>query len=104
MSTKFSLPPLYPIIDSELHPYTLHFLLGELLRVRIALVQLREKRVSSCELLRITLEALETTQSHSLSIIVNDRIDIVYVAGAHGVHLGQQDLLVEDARELLGPD
>jgi thiamine-phosphate pyrophosphorylase len=104
MPAKFCLPQLYPIIDSEFNPHTLRSVLSELLRARITLVQLRGKRASSRELLRITLQALEVTQSHPLSIIVNDRPDIVRLAGAHGVHLGQEDLPVADARELLGPD
>jgi thiamine-phosphate pyrophosphorylase len=104
MSAKFSLPPLYPIIDSEFNPHTLHFVLSELAHAGITLVQLREKRASSRELLRITVQALEISQSHPLAIIVNDRTDIAQLAGAQGVHLGQEDLPVADARELLGPD
>jgi thiamine-phosphate pyrophosphorylase len=104
MSAKFSLPPLYPIIDSELHPHTLHFVLGELLRARINLVQLREKRASSREFLRITQQALEISKPQQLVVIVNDRADIAWLAGAQGVHLGQKDLPAVDARKLLGPD
>jgi thiamine-phosphate pyrophosphorylase len=36
--------------------------------------------------------------------VVNDRIDVAMAAGADGVHLGQEDMTVEDARQLLGPD
>jgi thiamine-phosphate pyrophosphorylase len=101
---KFSLPPLYPIIDSEFNPHTLHFVVSELSRSGITLVQLREKRASSREFLRITLQALEISQAHQLAVIVNDRTDIAWLSGAHGVHLGQEDLPVADARKLLGPD
>lgn len=101
---KFKLPPLYPIIDSEFNPRTLLFVVNELGRAGIALVQLREKRASSRELLRVTLQALEISQPHQLAVIVNDRADIAWLSGAHGVHLGQEDLPVADARKLLGPD
>src|SRR5262245_19036739 len=104
MSAKFGLPPLYPIIDSELNPHTLDFVLSELAYAGIALVQLREKRTSSRELLRITRQALEISHGHPLAIIVNDRTDIAQLAGAQGVHLGQEDLPAADARQLLGPN
>jgi thiamine-phosphate pyrophosphorylase len=51
-----------------------------------------------------TLQALEISQTHQLAVIVNDRADIAWLSGAHGVHLGQEDLPVADARKLLGPD
>jgi thiamine-phosphate diphosphorylase len=101
---KFRLPPLYPIIDSEFNPHTLQFVVNELGRTEITLVQLREKRASSREFLRITEQALEISKPHQLVVIVNDRPDIAWLAGTHGVHLGQEDLPVVDARKLLGPD
>ena len=101
---RFKLPPLYPIIDSEFNPRTLPFVVNELGRAEITLVQLREKRASSRELLRITLQALEISQPHQLAVIVNDRADIAWLSSAGGVHLGQEDLPVADARKLLGPD
>ena len=100
---KFRLPPLYPIIDSEFNPHTLQFVVNELGRAGIALVQLREKKASSREFLRITQQALEISEPHQLVVVVNDRVDIAWLAGAHGVHLGQEDLPAVDARKLLGP-
>jgi thiamine-phosphate pyrophosphorylase len=38
------------------------------------------------------------------SVIVNDRVDVARIAGAAGVHLGQEDLPADDARRILGPD
>ncbi len=39
-----------------------------------------------------------------MPFVVNDRVDVAMAAGADGVHLGQEDMAVEDARQLLGPD
>jgi thiamine-phosphate pyrophosphorylase len=36
--------------------------------------------------------------------VINDRIDVALASGADGVHVGQDDMAVEDARKLLGPD
>jgi thiamine-phosphate pyrophosphorylase len=37
-------------------------------------------------------------------LVVNDRVDVAQIAGADGVHVGQEDMRVEDARWLLGPN
>ena len=39
----------------------------------------------------------------NVPLVVNDRIDVALAAGADGVHVGQDDMAVEDARKLLGP-
>ena len=38
-----------------------------------------------------------------MPLVVNDRVDVALAAGADGVHLGQDDMAVADARRLLGP-
>ena len=43
-------------------------------------------------------------RSSGIPFIVNDRVDIALAAGADGVHLGQSDMAVADARRLLGPE
>ncbi|MGH9788508.1 MAG: thiamine phosphate synthase, partial [Candidatus Acidiferrales bacterium] len=68
----------------------------------VRLVQLRAKQASSRELLSAARELLAALPS-SCSLIVNDRADVVALAGAAGVHLGQDDLPAAAAREVLGP-
>ena len=101
---QFKLPPLYPIIDLQFIPRSLTFVVRELALAGVTFVQLRAKRESSKEFLNKAREVLEICEPYHLAVIVNDRADIAWLSGAQGVHLGQEDLPVADARKLLGPD
>jgi len=65
------------------------------------MVQLRDKLGST----RAMVEAARAIRARITPVpfLVNDRADVAFAAGADGVHLGQDDLAVEDARRLLGP-
>ena len=65
-------------------------------------IQLREKHLTDTELLDRALRVRELCERHEALLIVNDRPDIALAAGAHGVHLGQDDLSVSAARRILG--
>ncbi|AFO55552.1 MULTISPECIES: thiamine phosphate synthase [unclassified Natrinema] len=67
-------------------------------------VQLREKDVSARSRYEFGLEARELTAAAGVDLIVNDRVDIARAIDADGVHVGQSDLSVAVARDLLGPD
>ncbi|MFQ6048535.1 MAG: thiamine phosphate synthase [Phycisphaerae bacterium] len=67
-------------------------------------LQLREKDLSDAELLRRARALVELTRSRAVLCIINDRPDIARLAGADGVHLGQLDLPVAEARRIVGPD
>ncbi|MBI5723321.1 MAG: thiamine phosphate synthase [Planctomycetes bacterium] len=66
-------------------------------------IQLREKDASDAELLAIAAELRELTDEVGKLLIVNDRPDIAAIVGADGVHLGQRDLPMAEARRLLRP-
>jgi thiamine-phosphate pyrophosphorylase len=68
------------------------------------LVQIRAKRASGRELFEIVAAALEAVRGAGALLIVNDRVDVALAAGAHGVHVGQDDLPPGDARAILGPE
>ncbi len=68
------------------------------------MVQLREKDLSDRELLERAREVRRWTREAGVLFIVNDRPDIARLAEADGVHLGQDDLPVKEARRILGPD
>ncbi|MHB8170580.1 MAG: thiamine phosphate synthase [Thermincolia bacterium] len=67
-------------------------------------VQLREKETTARELLKLAEKLRVMTREAGVTFIVNDRVDLAKAADADGVHLGQEDLPLEVARELLGRD
>ena len=67
-------------------------------------IQLREKALQDRELLARARDVRRWTRSAGALFIVNDRPDIARLADADGVHLGQDDLSVADARRIAGPD
>ncbi len=70
----------------------------------VGAVQLREKHTPVRERLELGRTVRERTAEAGVPLIVNDRADLAAAIGADGVHLGQSDLPVTAARELLGPD
>ncbi len=66
--------------------------------------QLREKGLSDAELIARARDVRRWTRKSNTLFIVNDRPDIARLVGADGVHLGQDDLAVADARRIVGPE
>jgi thiamine-phosphate pyrophosphorylase len=94
-------PALYAILDPALTPDLAGFA-GKLIEGGVELIQLRDKRGSSRKVYE-QAAALMGLQAGGARLIVNDRPDIAAMAGAAGVHVGQDDLPVEDAREICPP-
>lgn len=69
-----------------------------------SIVQLREKELPEPEILERAKKLREVTQQRNALLIINDSIEIAYLSGADGVHLGQEDIPPHEARRLLGPD
>ncbi|HZW08819.1 MAG TPA: thiamine phosphate synthase [Phycisphaerales bacterium] len=65
-------------------------------------LQLREKSLDGAELLRRARRLVALARPRGVAVIINDRVDIALAAGADGVHLGQTDLPVRDARRIAG--
>jgi len=66
-------------------------------------IQLREKTLEGGPLLERARALRELTRKFSALLIINDRPDVAVLAGADGVHLGQDDLPPEEVRGLIGP-
>jgi thiamine-phosphate pyrophosphorylase len=69
------------------------------------IIQLREKASRSAEeLVSLADSFRRAAAEHGALFILNDRPDLVAACGAHGVHVGQEDMPVAAARELAGPE
>ena len=74
------------------------------LRGGVDLVQLRDKHASDDEIVRAGRELRDLCAAHGALFLVNDRPDLAVACGADGVHVGQDDMPVEEAREIVGPE
>ena len=70
----------------------------------VDVLQLREKDAPDDEVLRAAETFRRVSAEHDVPFILNDRPDLVMRAGADGVHLGQDDMPVAAAREIVGDE
>ena len=102
---SFSLPRFYAIIDPARSGGRRPAMVArDLLSAGVRLIQLRDKNSSSRQLYETCLELKELLRDSGCTLIVNDRADVARAVDAGGVHLGQNDLPVEMARRILGPE
>lgn len=97
-------PSLYPIIDSSLPENRIVSYAEALAGAGVQLIQLRLKGASSAAVCAHAHALLAAISSRGVRLIVNDRPDIASITEAGGVHVGQDDLPVEAARKICGPD
>ncbi len=95
-------PRLYAIIDPDLLTISELELAEALAGSGVELVQYRNKTASSRQFFEISRQLASLLDPRGVRLIVNDRPDIAMLAGAGGVHVGQDDLSVEDARAVCG--
>src|SRR5258705_10505270 len=95
-------PKLYAILDPSL-PTISEMILAETLgESGVELIQYRNKKAPSRELFEISRRLSSGLARRGVRFIVNDRPDIALLSGAGGVHVGQDDLGVEEARAICG--
>jgi thiamine-phosphate pyrophosphorylase len=101
-------PPLYAIIDAGLLKTSELSFAEMMAESGVELLQYRNKRASSralfeaCQSISARLSAIARLGVYDPSFIVNDRADIARAVKARGVHVGQEDLTVEEARGIVG--
>lgn len=98
-------PRLYAILDTELtaaRGLDPAEVAAHWLEAGVRLIQLRAKSLAFGPMLALADALVGLASQAAATIIVNDRADVARLAGADGVHLGQGDLAVAEARVLLG--
>lgn len=101
------LPPLYAIVDADVssrHGWEVTKLAEAVMRGGARLVQLRAKSISSKTFMVWADTIVNLGIRYGASIILNDRADLVRLSGARGLHLGQEDLPMDAARQIVGPE
>jgi len=68
----------------------------------VTCVQLREKHCSTREFIREARSLQPLLHRHKIPLIINDRLDVALAIAADGLHLGQSDMHIRDARRLVG--
>ena len=99
---RLVLPRLYMILDAALSTVPDAECAQKLAAAGVRLLQYRNKSASSCALFEASKKLSLFLVPHGISFLVNDRADVAFLSGATGVHVGQEDLGVEEARSVLG--
>lgn len=94
---------LYVITGEEFHPSrTLEEVMREAMEGGADFIQLRDKKSTKKQVLEKAKMLRELTNEFDVPFIVNDHIDVALAVGADGIHLGQDDLPLVEARKLVG--
>ena len=102
MANRLALPALYVILDATLLPSDPVEFVKRLMQAGARLFQYRNKTAPGRELLQAAQALNVTARQEGACFLVNDRPDIARLAGASGVHVGQDDLDPEAARSIVG--
>ncbi|HEV2968709.1 MAG TPA: thiamine phosphate synthase [Pirellulales bacterium] len=94
---------LYVVIDGRGSLGEFGMLAESLVAAGVDILQLRDKRLADRDLLERARRLREITAGSNVLSIINDRPDIAVLARAHGVHVGQDELSVKEARSIVGP-
>jgi len=93
---------LYVLMDGQGSAEQLVKLAGGLAKAGVDAIQLREKTLDDRELVDRARLLRDVTRDENTLLFVNDRPDVAVLADADGVHVGQEDLSVKDARKIVG--
>ena len=73
-------------------------------RSGVTIVQLREKNLTTNQYYQLAKKVKEITDTYQVPLIIDDRLDICLAVDAAGLHIGDDELPVSVARQVLGPD
>lgn len=94
---------LYVLVDGRATAVEFAALVRDLVSAGVGVIQVRDKQLTDRELMARARLARELTINTSTLLIINDRPDLAALCSADGVHLGQEELTVKDARSIVGP-
>lgn len=96
---------VYGVLDpARTHGRDLSEMTDAALRGGVTLLQLRIKTENTRVLLDAAFSVVEVTRKHKVPLLINDRVDIALAVKADGVHLGDEDMPLDHARDLLGEE
>jgi thiamine-phosphate pyrophosphorylase len=95
---------LYVLLTASQCSSGLEWTIAEAAAGGAQIMQLREKQLSDRELLERARKVRGWTRKAGVLFILNDRPDVARLCAADGVHLGQDDLPIREARRILGPE
>ena len=73
-------------------------------RSGVTIVQLREKNLTTNQYYQLAKQVKEITDAYQVPLIIDDRLDICLAVDAAGLHIGDDELPVSVARQVLGPE
>ena len=103
-------PSLYPVLDSSFLPSTgkarelwLRAIMAELISSGVTLLQYRNKLGDESEILDDAAVLRDAAPAGECRLVLNDYPELAVLAGFDGVHVGQEDILPDQARTVIGP-
>ena len=96
---------LYLVTDPRFNKgYSVLEQVKQALQGGVKIIQIREKELPVTDYIKLASEALKMTRAHDAFLIINDSIEVLSAVGADGLHLGQEDMSVKQARKIVGHD
>ena len=97
----FERSDLYPVVSSEFcNNRNVCDIVAGIAAAGAKIVQIREKNLSDSSMFELVKKCKEITDRSGMLLIVDDRVDIAVATGADGVHLGQEDFPLTEAKKL----
>jgi thiamine-phosphate pyrophosphorylase len=101
---RLVMPRLYVILDAGLMTGSIEDTAEKLVEAGVLALQYRNKKGSAREVLTTASRLAGVVRPRGVSFFINDRADIAQLSGAGGVHVGQEDLGVEQARAVMAAE
>ncbi|WP_022773019.1 thiamine phosphate synthase [Butyrivibrio sp. AE2015] len=94
---------LYLVTDSTNLPEEIFLKkVEDALRGGVTMLQIREKDKTTRDYIELAAKTHDIAKKYNVPLIIDDRVDVAMAVDAEGVHLGQSDMQVDKAREILG--